>query len=673
MTTLMYVDPTGGLPPPVWGMMLAALLGGLAALGTAIRLWGARLFAALRTHAVRFVVVLLVTLVAGSIMGFLWFRRPTSTNTGATSPRVLVLAFDGLDPQLVERYLADGRLPNFARLKSHGLYHPLATSEPPQSPVAWSTFITGEPPASHGVFDFVKRDPKTYLPDLSIADRRNMTLPWTGTPIWERPAVARLGFVAHRLPMVFPPPKVNGRVLAGMGVWDMRGTEGTYIYFTTASEKIPGARGMVMPLTADGRMLRGGLPGPYRAGEADTLREPFELELSPDRAAATLRLQDVSYPLTPGRWSDWVSVEFRMGALALQKAKGITRVLLTVDDKNISLYVSPLQFDPRASMYPLSHPRSWSADLVDAIGLYATRGMPFDTQAVNDGVLSDDAFLTQVEAITDESERMLMHDLPGFSSGVLFSYFLGSDVVQHMFWRGIDPESPLYGDAETRRHADAIPRYYERCDAILGRAVAAMNNRGAVVVISDHGFAPFRRSAHLNAILRDTGWLALKEGKSTSGELMADVDWSKTRAYAVGLNAVYLNLAGREQHGIVKASDAASQADALADALEQWTDPETNARPIVRVHRQAGGALAPDLIVGYVRGYRASWETALGAVPEKTSESNTKKWSGDHCIEATEVPGVFFSSDKSLDAASLANVGAAIDHYLAKRMTGDRP
>ena len=79
--------------------------------------------------------------------------------------------------------------------------------------------------------DFIKRDPASYRPDLALADRQKLTLPWRGTPFWERPALARLGTVAQRLPMVFPPPKLNGRLLAGMGVWDVRGTEGTYFFY----------------------------------------------------------------------------------------------------------------------------------------------------------------------------------------------------------------------------------------------------------------------------------------------------------------------------------------------------------------------------------------------------------------------------------------------------------
>ena len=207
---------------------------------------------------------------------------------------------------------------------------------------------------------------------------------------------------------------------------------------------------------------------------------------------------------------------------------------------------------------------------------------------------------------------------------------------------------------------------YEQFDAILGRARAALGKGGSVVVMSDHGFGPFRRSVHLNAILRDLGFLALKDGKATSGELFRDIDWSRTRAYALGFNAVYLNLAGREGTGRRQAGGGRGPRPRPGHTrLEDWQDPDTGDRPVKQVtappqlaskdHRNM-----PDLVVGYARGYRASWETALGGVPAKTAEPNRKKWSGDHCVDASEVPGIFLSSDKELDAASLAGFGAAM-------------
>jgi predicted AlkP superfamily phosphohydrolase/phosphomutase len=653
-------------------MVLTMLLTAIGAGLTAVRLWGKRGVTFLLTHR-RASWTMVAVVVAGALMAFWWFRRSEPTSVvSAAAPRVLVLAFDGLDPRLLDEYLKAGRLPHFARLAQDGVYHPLPTSCVAQSPVAWSTFLTGTDPSRHGVFDFIQRDPATYLPDLSLADRRRLSLPWHGTPLWEKPTLARLGTVAQRLPMVFPPPKLNGRVLAGMGVWDVRGTEGMYFFYSTRPVERTDARGMLFQLQRFGSLCRGEIPGPYHAGKLDNVREPFELELKTD--SALLRLQRKEYPLKPGQWSEWIPLEFGLGPLGLQRVPAITRVLLKFDGNETTFYVSPLNFDPRTPLYPLSHPSRYSAELADAIGLYATRGMPFDTQAVSDGVLSDADFLEQVRQVTGESEKMLFHELARFRSGLLFAYFEGSDIVQHMFWRGIDPQHALHTDAETQQHRDAIPRMYKQYDSLLGRARQALGPEGQIVVMSDHGFAPFRRAVHLNRILRELGFLAVKDDQPTGGELLRDIDWNRTRAYALGFNAVYLNLAEREGQGIVKPAEMESAAAEVSRALEAWQDPETGERPMKRVvHSHPTFAskdhrTMPELIVGYVRGYRASWETALGAVPARAVEVNRKKWSGDHCIDASEVPGILLTSDPSLDAASLAEIGASIEAYLTQQL-----
>jgi predicted AlkP superfamily phosphohydrolase/phosphomutase len=200
------------------------------------------------------------------------------------------------------------------------------------------------------------------------------------------------------------------------------------------------------------------------------------------------------------------------------------------------------------------------------------------------------------------------------------------------------------------------------------RAWAALGREGTLVVLSDHGAAPFRTAVHLNALLRERGFLRATGPGGTSGELFKEVDWPRTRAYAAGFNAVYLNRAGREGRGVVGEAEAPGLLRELAAALESYTDPESGERPIRKVYETAGaGADRPDLVVGYARGYRASWETALGKVPEAVLAANTKKWSGDHCIDPAEVPGVFLSSDAALDAAALQDVGPRLAAYLRGR------
>jgi predicted AlkP superfamily phosphohydrolase/phosphomutase len=643
-----YIDPTGGLPPSMWGMYLAALFSALGAGLTLLRVYGRWLGQLVVKHVRLVALVIGLIVVAGT--GF-WLAGRTVDKTDGR--RVLVLALDGLDPRLLDQYLAEGRLPHLARLARTGCKHNLATTVPPQSPVAWSSFWTGTGPSDHGVYDFIKRDPATYRPDLAIADRKTMRLPWEGRPFWDIAGAPTISVVAQRAPLAFPPPRLDGRLLAGMGVWDARGTEGTYFFWSTRPVADKDARGMVFDLQRDGAVFKGEIPGPYYFGQADTLREPFTLEPAAD-GSATLHVQGQAHRLPAGRWSDWIPLQFPRGPLQLQKLKTLTRALWHERDGTSSLYIAPLNFDPAETTYAISWPRDYAAELATAIGPYHTRGMPFDTQALTDGVLDEKDFLAQCRLITQESEAMLFAELPRFRDGLLFAYFEEADVVQHLFWRAIDTQSPLFALAETRPWHDVIPDCYERCDALVGRAWAALGDGGTLIVLSDHGFAPFRRAIHLNAILGRLGYLHADQGK---------IDWSRTRAYALGFNSLYLNLAGREGKGTVAPADAQKLLDEITSALTAFIDPETKDQPIVAVH-PTSRAVGPDLIVGYRSGARASWETALGQVPSAVSERNTKKWSGDHCIDAALVPGVFLSSDPALDVESLQDVGPRIVRYL---------
>jgi predicted AlkP superfamily phosphohydrolase/phosphomutase len=654
---LAYIDPTGGLPPSMWGIVLAGIVG---AVGAVLAFLRSSVWAVCRWIGRRAEWVAMAALVVTCGLLVAWYveRHPGQSAAGR---RVLVLGIDGLDPRLLEQYLRENRLPHFARLAADGVYHSLGTTTPPQSPVAWSSFWTASGPEQHGVYDFFKRDPATYRLDLAISDRKTMRTPWLGEPFWEV-GEPKIRAVLQRAPLTFPPKRLNGQLLAGMGVWDARGTQGTYFFYREKLVKDEDARGMQFEFKKEGDVLKAELPGLLVQGAGDSQREPFELMVGPGEA--TLRLQGKSYKLLPGRWSDWIRVEFSQGLLSLTKASLLTRALWQQRGSEATLYVAPLNFDPAAPIYPITYPKGYAAELAEAIGPYFTRGMPFDTQALDDGVLGEEPFLEQCKMVSDESERMMLYEIKRQQEGLLFSYYEEADTIQHVFWRGIDSEHPL-GKASAA-YGRVIPDCYERFDALVGRARAAAGKDTVLVVLSDHGFGPFRTSIHLNAILRDHGYLKLLAGAKSSKEGFENVDWSQTQAYAAGFNTIYLNLAGREGKGIVPKEDAARLSAEIATMLENFVDPVTKERPILKVHivPETAPKGSPDLILGYLRGYRTSFETALGKVPETTTSKNERKWSGDHLIDASEVPGVFLSSDRAIDAENLPAVGPQIVKYL---------
>jgi len=577
--------------------------------------------------------------------------------------KVIFLGLDGLDPRTTERMMAEGKLPNLARLAAEGSYTRLRTTYPALSPVAWSTFATGVSPARHNIFDFLDRDVRSYLPRLSSArvgepdrvlrwgrwriplSRPRLDLRRKSQPFWKILGRQGIGCTILRVPVTFPPEQFDGRLLSAMCTPDLKGTQGSFSQFTTRVEQATYENGSRYPLRRAADGFTGEIEGPpdtFRAGRPP-LRIPFQI--ARQSGAFELRITGDRCRLEPGAYTEWQRLTFRTAARAT--VTGMARFLVTETEPEFSLYMTPIQIDPERPALPISHPPYYAKYLANLLGAYATVGMAEDTWALNEGVIDEDAFLRQAWDIFAEREAMFLDALENTRRGVAACVFDTSDRVQHMFYRRLGAAHP---------HAGAIEEMYMRMDALAGKAMAFADRATALFVLSDHGFCAFRRGVNLNAWLRDHGYLHLKNGSGESGPFFAGVDWSRTQAYALGLGGFYLNLKGREALGIVDANEAAPLKAEIAAKLAALRD-EDGAAPIRDVYQASslyrGPYLdaAPDFIVGYNEGYRCSWEAAVGQVSPRVIEENNKAWSGDHCVDPALVPGVLFSNRKISAAA----------------------
>jgi len=589
---------------------------------------------------------------------------------GSRERKVIILGIDGLGAWYVEHLMAQGKLPNLSRLKTMGGFRPLASSVPPQSPVAWATFITGRDPGGHGLYDFVQRDPRTYLPYLSIArteaphrtlslgewrlpiSRGKVQLLREGRAFWDLLAEQGVPCAVYRAPSNFPPRDTGAKQLAGLGAPDLRGTYGEYSYFTDAvTTQGQTSGGTTYPVRVTNGRVAATIAGPrntLREGDPESAAQ-ITVWVDRNSRAAKLVVQDQEVVLKQGEWSAWLPITFTL-LPHLKGVTGICRFYLKEVAPRFALYVTPVNIDPCDPALPVAAPDGFAAELAQRYGRFYTQGFPEDVKALRHGVLDEAEYLHQSALAMGEARRMYEDGLHQFRRGMLFHYFSASDRAQHMFWRTMDPRHPMYHEQLARDYGSVIEECYQEADVLVGQAMEAMDGDTCLIVMSDHGFAPFYRSFQVNAWLAANGYLVGLDSWDRKPSLLENADWAQTIAYGIGFNGVYVNVAGREGEGSVPADQRLAVARKLARDLRQVRDPDTGEQMIDRVYvsdeayRSNIRERAPDLILGYARGYRCGDGSVLGEAAGPVVSDNLDKWSGDHCIDRDAVPGMLLTN-----------------------------
>ena len=617
------------------------------------------------------VVALLSVFLLPLRMTLKWWRRRRAQSR-AKARRVVVVGLDGFDPKLARRFMAEGGLPHLTRLAEEGTFCDLQTTLPALTPSAWSTFATGVDASRHNIYDFITRHRGNYQPLLSSARlgpaRRHVQIgPYRfplgkprienlrkSQPFWKSLGQQGIFSSIIRVPITFPAEKFNGLLLAGMCVPDLRGTQGEFTLFTSDRERANISQGQVFVVEVAGNRVQAQLPGPSNPirGGGGALAVDVKLLLDAAAGSAEMRAGAESVVLACGEYSPWIELKFDAGAGV--KVRGICRFYL-LSCAPFNLYVTPVQIDPEHPALPLSYPASFAVYLAKRFGKYGSLGLLEDTDSLNAEVLDEVAFLTQAYDLHEEREQMLFHELHRNKDGLVVCVFDGPDRIQHLFFRTLETDHPANRGRATEEFAGVIPDLYAKMDALVGRVVAELADDPEAVlwVVSDHGFCQFKRGVNLNSWLHQNGYLHLKEGTSLGGDWHADVDWSRTRAFALGLSGFYINRKGREGQGIVAEGEELAQLKAeLVDKLSGLIDTETGEVAINKVwdtDTVFSGPYkddAPDLLVGYNAGYRIAWSGANGGVTDWVFEDNTKSWSGDHCVDPRLVPGVLFCNRK---------------------------
>ncbi|HET7290830.1 MAG TPA: alkaline phosphatase family protein [Vicinamibacteria bacterium] len=674
---------------------------------------------------------------AAAVLAAACSRAPHTTKPARKAPgKVFVMGFDGMDPTLARQYLDEGKLPNLKRLSEQGSFATLQSSQPSESPTAWSSFATGANPGKHNIYDFLVRDFDTYLPDLGMVKKEPPEFRWGffpvkrpkvtstrgGTSFWVHAGRDGVRSIVLTVPVTFPPEEIeHGEMLAGLPLPDLRGTVGTFYYWATDLTSFEEGNtefgGYLKTLLFEGGVADTVLKGPENPilkqeerelkdkkkkgslsdGEQKRLDElakgkdvlvPMKVKWSEGTGRAEIEIQGKKLALKAGQWSDWVPLTFRFNFLV--KVRGMTQFYVARADKELQLYASPVNMDPRDPPLPISKPDDFAPRLAKELGLYRTIGWAESAdKALNEGRLTEADFLYDSEKAFEDRERIILKNLERTDWDLFVGVIETTDRISHMMWRLIDPKHPMYDKALAEKHGDAIEKVYRRADAFVGRLLEKMPPDTTFMVMSDHGFHSFRRGVNLNTWLVQNGYMKF-EGRESEKKTLADlfgrgkffegVDWSQTKAYAVGLGQIYFNLRGREGQGIVSAgAEYKALQDEIRGKLLQVKDPDNGELVFRDVYKRddiyKGEYLqnAPDLQVGFNDGYRVGWQDTLGGVTRSVVENNNRKWSGDHCATATEISGgVLFSNRKiGAESPSIMDLSPTVLKLLGVPLPGD--
>jgi len=671
--------------------------------------------------------------------------------------RVIVLGFDGVDPDRCREYFRTHKLPNLQRLAEQGSFADLDITYPAESPVSWASFMTSSNPGIHGIYDFLYRLPYTYTPDIALSNRVTeplmpskvsrglltlamglialffvfgvarllrasprlalilgviVALPawvvgytafyrWipyelpkpetrrTGTPFWDYAAAQGLRVKAIDIPVSFPAEQVdNVHLTTGLGTPDARATWGIFALYSTKEfqSRASETGGVLTTVKWQGDTARAEILGPTLLPAEGDIRLPMVITRDGEDGVI-LKVSGLTLPLKVGQWSDFATLTFP--ANPLLKMMATTRFKLMELEPELRLYQEPLNFHA-CSLPPtvdISSPRNWACKLAEEYGERETVGWSIATNPLRDEVIDYDTFLEDLYFTLEHRRKVVLGELAKEDWDLFIAVFLSTDRMQHMMYRFIDPGHPNYDAELARKYGGQVLAIYQQMDEIVGEVMDRyLDDDTVLMIVSDHGFHSYRYGVNLNTWLAKNGFMEL-EGPlggpdqyrrledlfDPEGSFFKNVNWSKTKAYCMGLGSIYINLQLREPQGCVSPSDYDKVRQEIVDALMKLEDPRFPGQPVVLdvvkrddVYHGPRFLEAPDLLVCFNENYRVSWQTSLGGLPPEVFEDNIDNWSGDHCSYDPKITqGIFFASRKLGDIhPNIMDVGPTVLHYL---------
>lgn len=604
-----------------------------------------------------------------------------SAKAEVKSEKVLILGFDGMDPRIVRNMIKKGELPNIRKFMHNGTFSNMLSTAPPESPCAWASFITGQDPAGHGVFGFVTRNPENYFGVDNSSPIRTGGKSWEiggwnvpitspsvrpnreGTPFWDYIMDREIEATVFKVPANYPPSKMkHGRAISGMGTPDITGAQGIYTLYTSDENEAMregGNKGRFNYAFFDeNEMMEGEIQGPDNLKtEPEPTYVPFKVYRDKKHRTIRIDIQGKEILLQEGQLSDWVKIKFEMIPMLNSVSANVKFYLLDHHGENFRLYISPPNIAPSDPGQVISSPGSYSKELAEKLGPFYTLGLPSDFNAIKQETFSMENYIVHLRSVFEANKRSFAYEFDRFlkeKRAMLFYYFASIDLGSHFFWALRDPKHPYHHPEEAKKFGDQVEHYYREFDKIVGKVLQKLPRDVPFIILSDHGFAPLRRQVNLNTLLYKSGFLKTigEPDYDDSFMLLNQANWDETKAYAMGLNGIFINQRGREGNGIVNTDEKKQVMQEIKNMLLSFKDPKTGENPVGKVfiseevYQGDFHDRGADLIVGSNFTYGLDYSAALGGIGREEISDNLNRWSGDHIIDPHQVPAILLANFK---------------------------
>ncbi len=629
--------------------------------------------------------------------------------------RVFIVGFDGMDPTLARKWMDEGKLPNLKALADEGAFARLGSTQPSESPTAWSSFATGVNPGKHSIYDFLVRDLATYFPDFNMIRKEPPKFLWGliptqkprllstrgGTSFWKTASADGIRSVVLTVPVTFPPEEMHhGEMLGGLPLPDVRGTLGTFYYWATDLSSYEEGNtefgGFLKRLLFDAGVSETVLKGPEspilkqeeaalkakkkagslsdkeqaRLDELATGKDiniPMTVRWTEGQGRADIEIQGHRLSLKAGDWSEWIPLTFKVNFLV--RVHGMTQFHVSQADRELRIYASPVNLDPRNPPIPISKPDAFSADLAEKIGLYRTLGWAESAdKPLNEGRLDEAEFLYDSDRAFDDREKIILESLKRDDWDLFVAAIETTDRISHMMWRLIDPRHPMYDAALAAKYGDSIEKVYRRADDFVGRLRQKVPRDAVFMVMSDHGFHSFRREVNLNTWLVQNGYMVVhgrraprRASRTSSAAASSSRGWTGRRRRPTRWASARSTSTCAGARARASSPRARSTASCRRRSGRSCCRSPTPRRASGSSRTSTSGTTStrastsrwrPTCRSGFLDGYRVGWQDTLGTIRRAVVENNNRKWSGDHCATATEIShGVFFCNRKIANPA----------------------